>query len=91
MSKKMKLWVLEPRIKADSPWDNPYDKVHGFVVRAPSSHAARMIAHTRGGDEVSHPTDPAARNVWLDPKTSTCRQLFSEGDVGIVMKNQMGA
>jgi len=76
----MKLWLIKAKLdlpKGDNPWDPWYDKVHGFVIRAESEKAARLIAHHGPGWEQD--TIPNV-NPWLDPKYSTCEEIFLDGE-----------
>lgn len=78
----MNLYLLKPREgldRHDDPWEFPYDKAHGFVIRAESHRAARKIAATKHnhGDE--------GDQVWLDPTYSECTTLKSEGEEGVVI------
>lgn len=69
----MKLWILKPVENLaydDDPWENPYDKCHGFVIRATTEKEAREIASKEGGDE---------RRTWLNYDKSTCKIISIEG------------
>ena len=67
----MKLWELRP---AGTPAP---DTVIGFVVRAETETAARMLAREEAGAEGGF--------VWLDDKLSTCVELLAEGDAGVIV------
>lgn len=78
----MKLWLLKARDDlpvGDDPWDPWYDRVHGYVIRAPSEAAARQMAQKSGKEETRSAT------VWLDPVYSTCTALEAEGEEEIVL------
>ena len=65
----MKLWLLKPieDLKTEKdPWENPYDKCHGFVISAPDETTARELGDANAGDE-----NIFAR-VWLDTHYSAC-------------------
>jgi hypothetical protein len=68
------LYVL--RRKTDQP---KYDAVFGFVIRAHSPDAARVIASGAHADEGQH--------VWEDPALSSCHELTTNGAVGIIMRD----
>lgn len=85
----MKLWLLRPtppfggQTGADGdPWTPWYDKTFGFVVRAETERAARVFAHAQGGDENSATTAP-----WLNEKYSTCVDLSTGGEQGVVIED----
>jgi hypothetical protein len=88
----MKLWLLRPiHIENDDPWEPWYNKAFGFVVRAETEDAARQFAHSEAGDEnrgefSMHKTSDT-KTPWLDPKYSTCLELFADGDAGIVIRD----
>lgn len=77
----MKLWLLRPQPNS-SIWEPWYDKAFGFVVRAETESAARQLAHQEGGDE-----NRGERNPWLYPQHSTCKEITSEGEPGIVLRD----
>ena len=70
----MKLWVLEA-----IEWQG-YDEYLGFVIRAKSSFEAREIASRE-----SHENDTENETTWLDSKQSTCEELLTDGEVGIIL------
>lgn len=75
----MKLWILERKLDLphdDNPWRFPYDKNHGFVIRAETEDSARKIANSRSADE---------GDVWANDKYSTCIELISSGEEGIIL------
>ena len=91
----LKLYILLPAeglVGGDNPWDPYWDgKNHGFVIRAENETQARAIAHENAygendniwlGKKIANTTEP-----WLDPKYSTCRELTTDGEVGIIMAN----
>lgn len=82
----MKLWLLRPVNDRAQPWTsdagNPrYDVSMGFVVRAETDAEARRLAdaHTKEY-ELTH-------GAWLDSALTTCVELPSEGDPGVVMSD----
>lgn len=82
----MNLWLLRPNNNLkydDDPWEPWYDKVFGFVVRAESENDARIFASRDCGDE--------REDVWLDHKYSTCEELTSAGNVGVIIRAYAGA
>lgn len=79
----------------DDPWKPPWDKCHGMVVEAATEERARGIANTMGGECEKHDDDECldreirmemldnkheVRNVWLDPKYTTCEPLVCTGE-----------
>lgn len=74
----MKLWLLRPVDENSMPWDPWYDKVFGFVIRAKSETEARELAQKQGGDEAAQP-------CWTLAELTTCVELTSEGEVGVVI------
>lgn len=99
----MKLWLIEAIRKeydfeqgkyvgglppGDDPWEVPYDKHSGFVVRAETEKEARKIAQSSAADESGRNEEPRPAWVniaWLYAKYSTCVELTSEGKAGVVM------
>ena len=76
---KMKLWLLRP-IDEDSDeslWHPWYDRTFGFVVRAQDTVVARVWAASRHGDE--------GGKAWLDDTQTSCEELTSAGDGGILL------
>jgi hypothetical protein len=81
----MKLWILRPvenLPKGDDPWEPWYDKAFGFVVRAETEEKARKFAHEDGGYETADTNSP-----WLEAKYSTCDELPTEGEAGVVLQD----
>jgi hypothetical protein len=88
----MKIFELRPveNLKdGDNPLDPGYDKSFGFIVRAETEAEARKIASENAGDEnrgeflrikIANTKTP-----WLDEKYSTCIELTSEGEAGLIM------
>lgn len=77
--------------EGDDPWEPWYDKAFGFVVRAETEEEARQFAHGEAGDEnrgkfagtkISNTTTP-----WLDLRYSTCVELRSDGEAGVIVKD----
>ena len=78
----MKLWILKPvenLRKNDDPWEPWYNKSFGFVVRAETEESARKFASEQSGDENSA--------SWLDAKYSSCAELTTEGETGVVIQD----
>jgi hypothetical protein len=67
----MKLFLLLP-VRPWTPW---YDRCFGMVVRAKDEDSARMFATQNDGDQ------------WLDSKLTTCAELMSDGDAGIIIRD----
>ena len=88
----MKLWLLEAKANLptdDNPWEPWYDKSFGFVVRVETEAEAREIAHENAGDEnrgefLSRET-AKTKQPWKNREYSTCVELTSEGDRGLVL------
>ena len=81
----MKLWLLRPREdlpRRNNPWDPPYDKKHGFVIRADTEQQARELAHHRGEDENRSTLSP-----WLLAKYSTCTELTHDGETEVILED----
>ena len=84
----MKLWILKPAdlvLGKENPWEPWYDKCFGFVIRAEDEASARLAANEQAGDEV-YP-DSGEKTAWLDPSYSTCDELQTDGEAGILMKD----
>lgn len=77
----MKLWILRPINDAAAPWEPWWDKAFGFVVRAESEAAARLLVSTS-----DHCGDEGAGS-WLDGKLSVCDELTADGAAAVVMKD----
>ena len=75
----MKLWLLRPidEDSEDSAWNPWFDKAFGFVVRAETELAARLVASARHGDE--------GGAAWLLREQSTCDELMPSGVEEVVM------
>ena len=90
----MKLWILrsvENLPKGDDPWEPWYDKAFGFVVRAETEEEARKFAHEEAGDE-NRGTFLGGKTAdtnspWLEAKYSTCVELPTEGEAGVVLQD----
>lgn len=59
--------------------DAGYDEATGFVVLAYTSKAARRFASAQAGDE--------SDLVWLEPLRSSCKELHTNGPVGVVLRS----
>lgn len=79
----MKLWKIVPKHLAEgvsregTDWEWPYDKVHGFVVRAHTEEDARQLVAEHCYDE--------GEGVWLDSEKTVCRHLKPSGKAEVVM------
>lgn len=90
----MKLWILRPvedLPKGYGPWEPWYDKAFGFVVRAETEEEARKFAHECAGDE-NRGTFLGGKTAdtnspWLKAKYSTCVELRTEGEAGVVLQD----
>ena len=81
----MKIFELRPVFifkENDNPWKPWYDKSFGFIVRAETEAEARKYADENAGNENSGTKTP-----WLDEKYSTCVELNSNGEAGMIMKD----
>ena len=84
------LWLLLPLPKVKGvedrhyPWTYPYDKCHGFVVRAKTEEEARTLASERRGrgDEVRD-----FGPVWEMPTWTSCTILEAEGEPGVILRD----
>lgn len=88
----MKLWLLRP-VEDASAWEPWFDKCFGSVIRADTELCARKIADEIAGEEnkrawLDGPNNPTVINrPWLDRKQSTCVELTSDGEVGLVIQD----
>ena len=94
----MKLWILRPVENlpdGDNPWDPWYDKTFGFVVRAETEDQAREFAHNEGADEnrgrflgrvIANTKEP-----WKDARYTTCIELTTHGEPGVVIEDHRAA
>lgn len=92
----MKLWLLQPvegLDMEDDPWEPWYDKAFGFVVRAETEDEARELAHAGAGDEEEFFSRKTANTThpWKDAKYSTCTELRTEGEAGVVIRDYASA
>lgn len=62
--------------------DPGWDCNHGFVIRAEDEQAARSLAQTHMSDE-----SWASKELWLDPKFSTCEEISLEGESEIILND----
>lgn len=81
----MKLWLLKPH-SSDHPWWKGYDVAEGFVVRAFTEAGARVFAQEQGGDETGL-FNKRERAAWLSDEHSTCIELTTDGDAGVVLRD----
>lgn len=80
----MKLWLLKPvegLAKDNDPWEMPYDKTDGVVVRAECETDAREIAVEAGGDEMTI----AMESPWLNPRYTTCTVIDKKGPAEVIL------
>jgi hypothetical protein len=73
----MKIYIIEP-IEGTALW-HPWI---GFVVRAESEHAARILCTSTATGEYGGRTPP-----WLDSSLSTCVELTADGDAGVILQD----
>lgn len=96
----MTLWLLESRPGARA-FRDPYGKIHRMVVRAPTEERARGIATDEGSQEVTRQRHYGPRVIgmppelytvvdspWQDAQQTTCVELRSEGQAGMVICDQ---
>jgi hypothetical protein len=70
----MKLWILK-RLTDRPEWDVN----NGFVIRAETAEAARVLASQERGDEGSR--------TWLEPEFSSCVELTADGHSEVVLRD----
>ena len=68
----MKLYVLQR-------FEVSYDEADTFVIRAASPRAARRVASQHCGDEGPEP--------WMDVKESSCKELRSDGEQKVIIRD----
>lgn len=93
----MRLWILKARdglSDGDDPWGySPFDKINGLVVRAESEERARNLAQASGKDEIRQILAQDAKespvDTWLSPRYSTCEELPSDGDEGVILVDSL--
>jgi hypothetical protein len=80
------------------PWEPPFEKVFGLVVRAEDEAAARALAQGQAGyeglgiyRELGADEEDVAENVWLEPGWTSCEELESEGSAGVVLVDRREA
>jgi hypothetical protein len=89
----MKLWLVKARDdlpKDDNPWDPWYDKNFGFVIRAETAEQARIIAQENTSDEgrIRASAKEYGDGIpWLHEKYSTCEELLSDGQEGLIIQD----
>ncbi len=89
----MKLWLLKNKELDHLNWESWFDKAFGFVIRAETEDQARKIAQENGGDEVRSRLFPngvtgetvVCNNAWLSSEYSTCEELTSKGECGMIL------
>ena len=69
MATKMKLWNMFP-YGITVEWDEWFNKVFGFIIRAETEEDARKIADENSGAENGYGTRP-----WLDASKTVCIEL----------------
>lgn len=74
----MKLWKLTSR-RERPEWVWPYDKNHGFVVRAASEEEARFFASESASDE--------GAEAWMSPDSTLCELLTEDGEPGVCLQD----
>jgi hypothetical protein len=92
----MQLWILRPRFdvlaRSVHPWTPPWDKTMGVLVRAETEAEARRLAQTKAGNEgrgiysrFGLAEDEIAEDVWLTPDWTSCDELTSTGEKGVIL------
>lgn len=74
----MKLWELAP---AEGGYKFGWDEAHGYVIRAETEEAARVIGSKGGVDGLREDKH------WLDPKQTFCQELTGDVDECVVLEN----
>jgi len=64
-----------------SPPRGAYDTHRGFVIRADSEEAARIMADETAVDDWHHD------HPWLDPKQTYCSALDPDGECEIILRD----
>jgi hypothetical protein len=91
----MRLWLLRPRpdvlAREAHPWEPPFEKVFGLVVRAADEGAARALAQSQAGHEglgiyreLGAVEEQLADDVWLNASWTSC-EVLDGGDVDEVV------
>ena len=81
----MKLYILRPHRNLpdnDDPWIPWYDKPFGYIVRAESEIEARELCAKNSDDSSSLDGD-----VWRNHHYVECRELTSNGEAGIIIRD----
>lgn len=87
--------------KGDNPWEKHYDCCFGFIIRAETESEARNFAHENAGyergydyyydpeddDETADKVKPFCYYAWLDERYSTCTELKSDGEAGMIIQD----
>lgn len=84
----MKLFLLRRCLPDDvvvDPWNPPYDKVFGFVVRAESECAARRLICD------SEETGDEGDKVWMSPEFTLCVEITVKGFREIILRDYFGS
>lgn len=86
----MPVWLLAPRpdVVARGPenpsnpwWRGGWDCLWRVVVRAETEEAARLLATSKGGNELKH----WSGNVWLNPEFTLCEELDGSGEEEVLV------
>jgi len=94
----MKLYYLTPLYPDNHMWCQ-MDTVHGFVVRSPDEQTARQLAQEQAADE-NYTYDFSegflkgkriSLDVWLDPKWTSCEEIFQDGPAEIICRDFHGS
>jgi hypothetical protein len=78
------LFILRPIEVLNSEfdaWDPWYDKCFGMVVRADTKEEARELAKEEDSMNVEN------EYVWTSEKYTTCEELKSEGEKGLIIED----
>jgi hypothetical protein len=98
----MRLWLLRPRpdvlAREAHPWEPPFEKVFGLVVRAKDAATARALAQSQAGHEglgiyrqLGADEEQVASEVWLDPEWTSCEVLDGAGVDEVVLVDRREA
>jgi hypothetical protein len=98
----MRLWLLRPRpdvlAREAHPWEPPFEKVFGLVVRAEDEAGARSLAQSQAGQEglgiyreLGLGEERVASDVWLDTDWTSCDELSGEGPAEVVLVDRREA
>jgi hypothetical protein len=95
---QMRLWLLQPGPEVlrerVNPWQPPYDKTFGVVVRARDEPQARPLAQAVAGHEgvgvfrrLGIQVERIASDVWLSPAWTRCNELTPDGLQKVILRD----